>query len=65
MKLNIALNYTLVLSAQEYRVVCAALKGTLKPEWEDEAIELQDRLFKERRQYVDQLHQQFKGNPDH
>ena len=46
--LSVKVSYVLELSPQEYRIISAALRGTLKPEWQGEAAALQERLFQER-----------------
>jgi len=50
--LSVSIKYNLSLTQQEFRLVSAALRGTLKEEWKAEAEELQDRLFQERNKQV-------------
>jgi hypothetical protein len=46
--LSVKVTYVLELTPQEFRLISAALREELKPEWKAEATELQDRLFHQR-----------------
>ena len=45
MKLDLNVNYSLLLNAQELRLISSALRGTLKDEQRKEAAELQTRIM--------------------
>jgi len=50
--MQLDVKYNIQLTPHEFRLVCAGLRGTLKPEWQQEARELQDRLFQERKNVI-------------
>lgn len=53
--LHVKITYTLELTPQEFRLVSAGLRGTLKPEWMEQAKELQNKLFEARNTQVQNL----------
>lgn len=46
--LAINVEYNLRLNADELRIVCAALRGTMKEEWKKKALEIQERIILDR-----------------
>jgi hypothetical protein len=63
--LSVSIKYNLSLTPQEFRLVSAALRGTLKEEWKEEAEELQNRLFQERNKQVKSMLENIdKNSPD-
>ncbi len=50
--LKVKLTYIVELDPQQFRVIMAALRGELKQEWREEALQLQDELFRVRNEQV-------------
>lgn len=50
--LKVKVTYQVELTPHQFRLISAALRGELKEEWKDDALELQEDLFTERNKQV-------------